>query len=265
MAYSYVGKGAVDALITKIKANTTAIETLDTNSQVTLEHTDGTLAYTIKQGGTEIGTINIPKDMVVQSGSVVELAAGDVDGLSAGTYIKLILNDEAATAIYINVGSLIEYVTADTDKNATSDVVVSISSDHKVSAALSTATATKLANAASSDDLTSAIAALDASVTQAASASNGQLALSLTEVDGKVTALTGSIKANTYDTYGAASAVLGKSTDTATSATVYGAKAYADSLASNYATAAQGALADTALQAADFEEITADYINSAFA
>lgn len=43
-------------------------------------------------------------------------------------------------------------------------------------------------------------------------------------------------------------AVVGEDTDTATSNTVHGAKAYANSLASNYATASQGKKADTALQ-----------------
>lgn len=70
------------------------------------------------------------------------------------------------------------------------------------------------------------IAGLDAEKSQAAGADG--LALSITEVDGKITAISGSIAANTYDAHGAAAAVLGQSGDADSSATVYGAKAYAD-------------------------------------
>lgn len=72
------------------------------------------------------------------------------------------------------------------------------------------------------------IEALDASESQDAGADG--LALSITEVDGVITGISGSIAANTYDAYGAAADVLGTAQDAASAATVYGAKAYADSL-----------------------------------
>lgn len=79
--------------------------------------------YHLTKDGVNVGAaINIPKDMVVKSGSVV------------GDEIVLVLNDEAATEIKIPVGSLIEYVTSG---SATGDmVVVSVSDDHKVTASI---------------------------------------------------------------------------------------------------------------------------------
>lgn len=76
------------------------------------------------------------------------------------------------------------------------------------------------------DAIDAAVEALDANVSQTAGADG--LALSITEVAGKITAISGSIAAETYDAYGSAAAVLGESTDAATANTVYGAKAYAD-------------------------------------
>ena len=57
-----------------------------------------------------------------------------------------------------------------------------------------------------------AVEALDADLSQAAGADG--LALSITEEDGKITAISGSIAANTYDAYGAAKAVQGETTKT---------------------------------------------------
>ena len=49
--------------------------------------------YTIKQGGVSKGTINIPRDFVVRSGSVKTATANTGQGLSTGNkYISLILN-----------------------------------------------------------------------------------------------------------------------------------------------------------------------------
>ena len=57
-----------------------------------------------------------------------------------------------------------------------------------------------------------AVEALDANLSQEAGADG--LALSITEEDGKITAISGSIAANTYDTHGAAKAVQGETTKT---------------------------------------------------
>lgn len=71
--------------------------------------TEGALkSYTFKQGDNVVGTIDIPKDMVVQSGEVVNLADGDVEGISAGTYIKLVLANATNDEIYVNVGNLVD-------------------------------------------------------------------------------------------------------------------------------------------------------------
>lgn len=56
------------------------------------------------------------------------------------------------------------------------------------------------------DAVATAVAGLDAEVSQTAGADG--LALSITEVDGKITAISGSIAAETYDVYGAAAAAL---------------------------------------------------------
>lgn len=75
-----------------------------------------------KPGGTGTAVkagvdINIPKDMVVQSGSVVEVSAAEAGTTgfpaTAGTYIKLVLQN-VDDPLWINVGDLIEYVTGDT-------------------------------------------------------------------------------------------------------------------------------------------------------
>ena len=86
--------------------------------------------YTLMKDGVQAGAaINIPKDMVVESGSVVE----NPEGQAEGTYIKLVLQN-VAEPLYINVGSLIEYVTSG---SAAGDmVVIAVSDDHKVTATI---------------------------------------------------------------------------------------------------------------------------------
>lgn len=93
-------------------------------------------AYTLKQCGADVVTINIPKDMVVESGSVVT----DPAGQPAGTYLKLVLANAAEDEIFINVGDLIEYVTS--GSAAGDQIMVAVSADHKVTATLSAGSVT---------------------------------------------------------------------------------------------------------------------------
>lgn len=85
--------------------------------------------YKLMKDGVQAGAaINIPKDIVVKSGSVID------------DKIVLVLNDKAGTTIEIPVSSLIEYVTSGSQ---TGDmVVVTVSEDHKVTATITDGTIT---------------------------------------------------------------------------------------------------------------------------
>lgn len=97
---------------------------------------DFAAVYHLTKGGTNVGAaINIPKDMVVESGSVVENPTGQ----PAGTYIELVLQN-VEDPLYINVGDLIEYVTSGSQ---TGDMVfITVSDDHKVTATITDGTIT---------------------------------------------------------------------------------------------------------------------------
>lgn len=102
-------------------------------SKVTLESAEGTegvlKVYTIKQGGTEVGKINIPKDLVVSSGSVVKGNwAGDVftENVSGdGTALKLVIANQTSP-VYINTLDLVKDHTAGDGINISDTNVVSV-------------------------------------------------------------------------------------------------------------------------------------------
>lgn len=85
--------------------------------------------YHLTKDGVNVGAaINIPKDMVVEHGEVVE----NPEGQPEGTYIELKLQN-VTEPLYINVGELIEYVTG----GNTADIEVSVDSiTHVVTATL---------------------------------------------------------------------------------------------------------------------------------
>ena len=126
--------------------------------------------YGIYQGGTgspsspvpaeKLGDIDIPKDMVVEDGSVVEIFFDDSDdslhegsisgpdvteaivgtggtatASDAGKYIKLIIANTASTAIYIKATDLVDIYTGGT----TNDMTISISNSNVITGTLSAA------------------------------------------------------------------------------------------------------------------------------
>lgn len=111
------------------------ITTLGTNAAVTVESDESGLIYVIKQGGTPITTINIPKDQVVTDGSVVNVTAeqaGTGDFPTAeGTYIKLVIAN-VEKPLWIAASDLIEYVTG----GANAETTVNVSDSHVVTVSL---------------------------------------------------------------------------------------------------------------------------------
>ena len=207
-------KGLVDAILGEDSASTT----LATLKEVIAELNDpanqggitGTFVDTVKadlagltkddgQGGTTHATVKEYVNNAVSgasSSAANAIAALDAEVTSSdGTNVQVKVTEVDGKITAVNV-------TTDNTVNATD-----------VSTAISTA-----------------IQALDATPSQSAGADG--LALSLTQVDGVVTGISGSIAANTYDAYGAASTVqstvIGASGDAASADTINGAKAYAD-------------------------------------
>jgi len=197
-------------------------------------------AYTIKQGETTVGTINIPKDMVVKSGALVV----NPEGEDEGTYIELTLANATDDKIYINVKDLIDIYTA---AESATEVQLAVTTGGVISASLvdGGVTAAKLANDAVTTDKIA-----NANVTRAKLAADVEAVLVKAEsavqsvvegdaageikVDGiavKVHGLGSAAYENTdaFDAAGAAAAVLGNAdTDTAESNTVYGIKKRVD-------------------------------------
>lgn len=117
-----------------IRGNANAIKQIESAYPVTVtNNNNGT--YTIAQGLTTIGTITIPKDMVVSKGSVVKGTWNDdsfTESTSgAGTAIKLeIANGDT---LYINAATLVDVYTA--QQNAT-EIQLAVSATNVISATI---------------------------------------------------------------------------------------------------------------------------------
>lgn len=90
--------------------------------QLTLTKDASGNTYTLSYGGTALETkIEIPKDLVVKSGKIVES-----NGTTSGTFIELTLNDDSETKIYIDVKTLVDVYEAGED---TSSIHVTVASN----------------------------------------------------------------------------------------------------------------------------------------
>lgn len=184
--------------------------------------------------GEKLADIDIPKDMVVESGTVGTVTTADVPyaGAQVGDkYIDLVIANATSDHIYIPANSLVDVYTA--EQNAT-QVQLVIDANNEISATIVAGSidTAELANSAVTtakiaDDAVTADKVAISAHTESQTAGADGLAISVTTTDGQVSGVSGSIAAGTYDAAGAAAAVLGTASDSASDVTVYGVKAKA--------------------------------------
>ena len=145
-----VEAGAQVNVIEKITFNGTEVNITDKTAAITVEDAseytiekaaaaeDGyASSYILTKDGTQIGdTINIPKDMVVESGTVETCITADspVEGYAVGDkYIDLVLANADDQHIYILVSDLVDTYTAG-DYITISSNTISVDADSLTSA-----------------------------------------------------------------------------------------------------------------------------------
>lgn len=251
----------------------TAIGTGGTSAAVSITKTTGganddyAYRYIFSQGGSQIanGVIDIAKDMVATDGELVHPTPQNpitIDGnqVTSGVYIAMTIAN--GDTFYINVADLIEYnavsstteitltdtnhtITATVGEIAASKIVYREADNTDPDHPIAKQTVAQAINALESavgtggsidTRIQTALQSLDADLDATTTASDTEAIAAMsgvTEVDGVLTA----VDSIAVDKAGAATraktAVIGTSTDTATATTIYGAKAYADSLVTN--------------------------------
>lgn len=98
-------------------------------------------SYTFTQGSTKLGVIDIPKDMVVSSGTVEKNPADQ----PAGTYLVLTLANATNDKVYINVGTLVDIYTAKAEATQIQLAIDSTTREISATIVAGSVTATELA------------------------------------------------------------------------------------------------------------------------
>ena len=200
---TYEAKGAAAQALVDAKAYTDS-QKVDYTVKVAESTPEGyAKAYTITQAATGLNTtINIPKDMVVQSGTVETKAEEGAWG-AAGTYLVLTLANATSDKVYINVGTLIEYVTSGSQKG--DQIQIAVSGDHKVTATLSDGSVTK---AQLKDDVQATLGKADTALQKAdivSGTNNGTIAVGGADVAVKGLGSAAFTESDAYDVKGSAS------------------------------------------------------------
>ena len=247
---------AKETLVAAINEVHDAIADAKTAGKVTMYEAEGVgdvlKSYTFYQGektdANKIGTINLAKDLVVNSGEVVT----DPEGQPAGTYIKLTIANQTKP-LYINVNTLVDVYTAET---SATQVQVAISDTNVVSATIVSKSVT---NKELSDDVNESLTLADSAIQSVTEGkTNGTISVNGADVNVHGLGTAAFTESSAYDTAGSAatvkSDVIGTSGDAKTADTIYGAKAYADAAVAGKNVSATG---DTYVQAtADKNKVT---------